>query len=138
MTGLPGNLVQVMPPSRLKARFWVCLSSGWRRCRWRPGSRGFFRRRLPQRPLVLSLSSTVEPLKMATPFSSGRASGKLLPVDEVGRDGVAPAHVAPLVAEGLSWKKRWYWPLRKMGPLGSLIQLGGALKWSWGCQAVAE
>ena len=26
MTGLPGYFVQVAPPSRLKAMFWVCLS----------------------------------------------------------------------------------------------------------------
>ena len=73
---------------------------------------------------MLSLSSTVEPLKMAMPFSSRQRDGELLPVDEVGRDGVTPAHVAPLVAEGVELEEEMVLAIEKDGAVGIVDPVG--------------
>ena len=54
------------------------------------------------KPLVLCVSTTALPEKHQSPHLrriEGR--GQLLPVDQVGADGVAPVHVAPVPAVGV-------------------------------------
>ena len=50
---------------------------------------------------MLCSSTTVLPVKIMMPFSSRERDGQFLPMHEIAADGVAPAHVAPRVAEGV-------------------------------------
>ena len=50
--------------------------------------------------------------------------GELLPVDEVGRDGVTPAHVAPLVADGVELEEEIVLAVEEDGAVGVVDPVG--------------
>jgi len=56
----------------------------------------------------------------------GDGNRELPPVSQVGRNRMAPAHVSPLIAERVELKEEMVLAVEQDGPLGSLIQLGGA------------
>ena len=58
-------------------------------------------RAVPHSPLVFEASTTALPEKIMMPSSSRMASGQMLPSQQVAADGVAPAHMPPLVALGV-------------------------------------
>ena len=54
----------------------------------------------------------------------GDGDGKLLPEDEVGGDGVAPAHVAPLIAGGVELEEEVILAVEKDGAVGVVDPVG--------------
>ena len=52
-----------------------------------------------QKPLLFSRSTTTLPVKIMTPSFSGMATGSSCQCSRSSTDGVAPTHVAPLIAE---------------------------------------
>ena len=89
------------------------------------------------RPLVLSRSSTVDPRRWPRRFLPAAPRAARFHCNRSAETACPQLMCPHWSPKGLSWKKRWYWPFRKIGPLGSLIQLGGALKCSCGCQSEA-
>ena len=85
---------------------------------------GVFSPAVPQRPLVLSLSSTGRAAEDGHAVFFGQRDGELLPVDEVGGDGVAPAHVSPLIAGGVELEEEMVLAVEEDGAVGIVDPVG--------------